>query len=197
MSNASKKYGKLILILGPSGCGKGTIIKYIKKKYPSFIFPISYTTRNKRKNEKEGEVYHFISQPDFKEKIKNDELLEWAIVHQDNYYGTSKLEILKNLEKGKIVLREVDIQGAESIKKLVPKENLSIIFITTNSWNDLKDRIINRNTISSDELEKRHKSYIEESKYKSKADYIIHSINGDIPANNQQADEIITQIIKS
>jgi len=195
MNNASIFTGKLILILGPSGCGKGTSIKYLKKTHPEYAYPISHTTRPPRKNEKDGENYHFISKDEFKQKIKAGYFLEWAQVHQDNYYGTDKAEILNALKKGKTIIREIDIQGAQSASKLIPKRNLSKIFISTKSWSDLEERIRNRSSISKDEINKRHNSYKLETKYANKCEHTIFTKNGDPGYTNKIIEDIIAKEI--
>jgi guanylate kinase len=186
--------GKLILILGPSGCGKGTLIKYLKENHPDFSYPASYTTRVKRPNEVEGDVYHYISKDEFKTKIEADEFLEWAIVHQDNYYGTSKKDIIDGLKAGETVVREVDIQGVESITKLLPKENYSTIFIITPTWEELAERIKNRAAISDEELENRRQSYLTEKEFEPKADHVILSETGNIDQAFIDLEQILTQI---
>lgn len=192
--SASAYPGKLILILGPSGSGKGTIIKYLKETHPEFIFPISYTTRSARPNEKDGEVYHFISKEEFQDKIAQDELLEYAIVHEDNYYGTIKSEILTPLKEGKTVIREVDIQGVESILEILKNQKVYTLFITTPSWEDLEKRIKERAEISDEELEKRENSYKKEIVHKSKCDYLLENEYGKQEDAFAAIDKIIKEI---
>lgn len=191
-----KRYpGKFILILGPSGSGKGTVIGYLKSNYPNLVFPASYTTRDKRPKEVEGEVYHFITKDAFKAKIKANDFLEWAIVHADNYYGTDKNEIIQNLKKGKNVLREVDIQGVKSIQKLIHPQNIITIFITTDSWTKLEKRIKGRSNISPEELEHRKKSYEKEIKFAKKCNFTVFSEDGQINKTNQEVLDIIKKSI--
>lgn len=198
MSNSASTFpGKLILILGPSGSGKGTIIQYIKKNYPDFVFPRSYTTRDMRPGEKDGEVYHFISKEEFKAKIQNGEFLEYAVVHQDNMYGTIKSEIMTPLQEGKTVVREVDVQGVESIWDKFGKENVTTIFITTPSWDDLRDRILGRADMTFEELEKREESYYNEMKFAALCDHVIESITGQIDKALAKTKQIIDAIIIS
>jgi guanylate kinase len=189
--------GKLILILGPSGTGKGTVINHLKKQFPEIIFPASYTTRAMRPNEQNGEVYHFITKEEFKTKIENDDFLEWAIVHGDNYYGTDKKEILENLAQNKTILREVDIQGVHSLQKIIPKDKIFTIFITTDSWEKLEKRIKLRANMITDELKQRKESYQTEIKYKDEMNYTLYSEDNQIEECNQQAEEIIRQIQNS
>ena len=107
----------LIVISGPSGAGKGTIIKEVLKRKPEIIYSVSYTTRQKREGEENGKDYFFISKEKFEEMIKNGEFLEWAKVY-DYYYGTSKEFVLKRLREGKDVILEIEIQGARKVREV-------------------------------------------------------------------------------
>lgn len=167
--------GKLFLIVGPSGSGKGTIINELKRKYAGFSYPVSYTTREPREGEEDGEVYNFITKAKFEEMIANDEFLEYAIVHSDNYYGTSKQDIMDPLEAGAVVVREVDIQGFHSIRKLVPVENLVSIFMKVSDLEDLEQRIMRRSDLSADELEKRMDSAKKELAQADDCDYQVEN----------------------
>ena len=160
--------GKLYLIIGPSGAGKGTIIEALKTRMPDLIFPLSCTTRTIRSGEKEGEVYNFISKEEFLRKIEANDFLEWAHVHsRDHFYGTLKNPILDALGQNKKILREVDMQGAESISKIIPKTNLCLIFITVPNSEILEKRILSRSPMEKDELEKRKLSFIKEMEFSS------------------------------
>jgi len=171
--------GKLFLILGSSGSGKGTVLSALRQKHKDWIFPLSCTTRDKRPHEKDGEVYNFISKKEFQVKIDAGEFLEWATVHQDNRYGTLKKPILEALEAGKTVVREVDVQGLYSIRDLIPEDQLISIFLTVKSWDVLKARILKRSKISDDEMGKRHESYLRESKWATECDFVVESVEGD------------------
>ncbi len=170
--------GKLFLILGPSGSGKGVTIQCLREKFKNAFFPVSCTTRPKRPGEKEGEVYHFLSKAEFEKRLKAGEFLEWAIVHNDNYYGTLKKPILDTLSQGSMVIREVDMQGVQSIRNLLPREQVCAIFITTASWEILRDRIMRRNNEPQDELERRHQSYLKEMEFSKQCDYVVESMEG-------------------
>ncbi len=156
--------GVFVLLSGPSGSGKGTVLAGLKKRNPDFVFPLSLTTRKPRPKERHGEVYKFVSPDEFQKAISDGLFLEWAIVHGKHYYGTLKQPIMEAMNKGKIVVREVDVQGVDSIKKILPKDQLLTIFLTTPSWDDLKKRILGRAEMSDDELERRRQSYLKESK---------------------------------
>lgn len=183
--------GKLFLILGPSGSGKGTVISHLHKEFPDAVFPLSCTTRVPRPGERDGDVYHFLTKEKFQEKIDAGEFLEWAVVHHDNFYGTLKQPILDAIAKGKIVIREVDIQGVESIRKILPKEKVVAIFITAPSWENLKHRILARSKISESELKQREASFAREMKFSNKCDFVVMSEEGKIKEYCEKVAEII------
>ncbi|MBU1445882.1 guanylate kinase [Patescibacteria group bacterium] len=184
--------GKLFLIVGPSGVGKGTIIKLIKEKYPDFDYPISATTRDIRPGERDGETYHFINKLKFEKMIKNGELLEYAIVHGEEYYGTLKKSIMKALTAGHVVIREVDMQGCESIKRVLPKENLVSIFLTVPNKEDLISRILKRGKLPQEEIKRRMESAEKEfAKGGRICDYPVDSLNGKVDECFKQVEKII------
>lgn len=172
--------GKLILILGPSGSGKGTVIDFLRRKFPQAIFPVSCTTRPPRPAERDGEVYHFLTQEDFNKKIEVGEFLEMAVVHHDYMYGTLRQPILDALEAGKLVIREVDMQGVTSIQKILPRSSVVSIFITAPSWENLKHRILKRSKISDEDLAQREKSFKREMEFSRACDYVVMSEDGKI-----------------
>lgn len=181
------------MILGPSGSGKGTVISYLRQKFPQAVFPVSATTRVPRPNEKNGEVYHFLSKEEFKKRIGAGEFLEWAIVHNDNMYGTLKKPILDALALGKIVIREVDMQGVESIRKLLPAERVSAIFITAPSWENLRARILKRSQLPSAELLSREESFKREMQFATDCDFIVKSEENKIQEYCQEVADIISK----
>lgn len=183
--------GKLILILGSSGSGKGTALAALRERHPEFVFPLSCTTRSKRPNERSGEVYNFISKDEFERKIEQGEFLEYAVVHQDNYYGTLKTPILKALEEGKTVIREVDVQGLRSIREIIPRENLVSIFLTVPDWETLQQRILKRAAMSIEEMERRYKSYLHELTWILECDYVIESVSGEIEKLAEDVEEVL------
>ena len=182
------KKGKLILIIGPSGVGKGTAIKQIRQLCSQLFFPTSYTTRSMRQGEKDGETYNFITKPEFEKMIKQDAFLEYQLVHKTNYYGTDKQTIIDNINSGKVVLREMDLQGVQDVLSKQWPFEIKTIFITTDSWETLEQRIRQRSEISEQELANRKQSFQKEMEYLEKADYVVYSIQGEI-------DEMIESLI--
>lgn len=188
--------GKLFLIVGPSGSGKGTVISRLKEKYSGFVYPISYTTREPRDGEAEGEVYHYISRDEFKKMIDEGEFLEYAIVHSNNYYGTSKKDILDPLKDGAVVIREVDIQGFHSIKEIVPNENLISIFMKVPDLEDLKARILRRGEMTDDELQRRMDSALKETSQADQCNYQVPNKWGEIDESVGAVEAIVLKEIE-
>lgn len=172
--------GKLILILGSSGSGKGTVLKALRENHPEYVFPLSCTTRDPRPGEVDGEVYRFVEKDEFKRRIDEGDFLEWAVVHGENFYGTLKESIMEPLSEGKTVIREVDVQGLRSIRELIPAENLRSIFLTVDAWETLRRRILNRSKLPEDELERRRQSFLIESEWAEECDTVIQSREGEI-----------------
>lgn len=183
--------GKVILVSGPSGVGKGTVIRMLKEKFPEFVFPLSGVTRKMRAGEKNGEVYEFMSKDEFELGIKNGMFLEWAFVHGKNYYGTLKKPILDALKDGKIVVREVDIQGVHSIIDILPKENLVTIFLKPKDNEDLISRIVKRGKLPADEMNRRMESASKELKASSRFDYQVFNLDGEVDKCFEEVVDII------
>ena len=123
------KQGKIILISGPSGVGKKTIIDLLKtNENLNLSYSISYTTREKRKTEINGKDYFFISVEEFKQKIKNGDFLEYA-VFCNNYYGTDKNQVISMINNGFNVILEIEVQGAKNVLNIIPKNSIISIFI--------------------------------------------------------------------
>jgi len=157
----SKFKGKIFVISAPSGTGKTTILKELKKEISDIEPIITYTTRKQRPGEKNKIDYYFISQKTFLKKIKENKFLEWAKVY-DNYYGTPKDKVEKVLKKGKKILLTLDTQGGRNIKKLFPSAIL--IGILPPSFKEQERRIRERKGISEEEIKKRLKEAKQERK---------------------------------
>ncbi|OIP79843.1 guanylate kinase [Candidatus Peregrinibacteria bacterium CG_4_9_14_0_8_um_filter_44_15] len=171
--------GKLFLILGSSGSGKGTVLAGLRDRHPEFVFPKSCTTRKPRENKTGEEVYHFVSKDEFKKMIDEGDFLEWAQVHGEHYYGTMKQPIMDALNAGHIVVREVDVQGLRSIREIIPESHIVSIFLTVGSWDELKARILNRSEMSAGELERRHQSFLTEKEWETECDHVLLTKTGE------------------
>ncbi len=147
--------GKLFVFSAPSGSGKTTIVKHLlAQEKLGLAFSISATSRAPRGEEKEGKEYYFISLKEFKNKIKNDEFLEWEEVYRDNFYGTLKTEVERIWAKKKHVIFDIDVVGGLRIKKKFPKETLAV-FVKPPSVDELKRRLKKRQTESEDKINMR------------------------------------------
>lgn len=175
----------IIVLSGPSGSGKTTLIHKMMAKYSDIQFSISHTTRPKRENEIEGKDYYFINTERFEEKIRQNEFVEWARVH-NNLYGTSIEGIKSKLDSGKDLLVDLDIQGAKSLHKEFP-EAISILIVPP-SLAILRQRLREREKKIDKEIQMRLDMAIEELKEYKMYDYII------VNNNLQEAFSILNSI---
>ena len=184
-----KKNGNIIVIAAPSGTGKTTIIKAILKLMPDVVYSISATTREKRYNEVDGKDYFFIDEETFKQKIDNQQFVEWEKVY-DYYYGTPKFFVEKVIWEGKSILLEVDVKGALAIKNVYPEAKL--IFILPPSLEELEKRLRERKTESETDFQKRIERAKMELSLKDKFDYFI--VNNNLNTAILEAKEVIEKI---
>lgn len=164
------KRGSLIVISGPSGAGKGTIVKELLKKENMWL-SISATTRTKRALEIDGVDYYFLDDIKFQKMIEENAFLEYAEVHNHKFYGTPKEPILDKLSNGIDVILEIDIVGAKKIKETYPEA--IFIFIVPPSMSELKRRLIGRNTESKDKIIERFQTAYKEINEISKYNYVV------------------------
>ncbi len=179
-----KNLKKLIILTGPSGVGKGTVVKEILEKDKSICLSVSATTRSPRKGEKEGENYFFLSEENFKKMINKNLFLEWA-EFAGNYYGTPLSFVKDKIEEGFIVLLEIEVEGAKQIKDKFP-DSLSI-FILPPTKEELERRIRNRGTEKEEAINRR----LSRSTYE-----IASSDEFDFKLTNRDVDETAERIIK-
>ncbi|GAA4895942.1 guanylate kinase [Flaviramulus aquimarinus] len=155
MNQKNKKQGKLIVFSAPSGSGKTTIVRHLLGIDDlNLEFSISATSRTKRGKEIDGQDYYFLSAKAFKNKIKNDEFLEWEEVYRDNFYGTLKTEVERIWAKGKNVIFDIDVSGGLRIKRKFPEQTLAV-FVKPPSIDELKIRLKKRKTESEDKINMR------------------------------------------
>lgn len=180
----------LIVISGPSGAGKDTVMQRMKERGLPFHFVVTATTRPKRPNEVHGKDYFFITKEEFARMIEQDELIEYAIVYGD-YKGIPKEQVRAALASGKDVVMRLDVQGAETVRKLAPEAIL--IFITTASEEELVRRLQERKTETSEELALRIATARKELQRIEAFDYVI--VNSDFHLD--QTVDVIRSIIEA
>lgn len=180
----TQKSGKLFIITGPSGVGKGTILERFFKENKNIIYSISQTTRKPRPGEVHGINYFFVTNEEFQKSIKNDELLEWA-KYSDNYYGTRKDFVLNALEKGTDVILEIETHGAQEIMAKFP--DCVTIFFTPPNFDELEKRLRGRNTEDEEHIQKRLNQVKEELEKAEIYKYIIENDEVENALNKLQA----------
>lgn len=172
---AASTPGILFVVSSPSGGGKGTLIQLVLKELTNISYSVSYTTREPRAGEVNGREYFFVETEEFKQMIDRNEFLEWAVVH-GKLYGTSRNQVARELNSGRDIILEVDVQGAASVRRLLP-ESVSI-FILPPSPALLRERLTARGTDSEEQLELRLQNAPVEMKDHTEFDYVI--INYDV-----------------
>jgi len=180
------KKGFLLVISGPSGVGKGTVLHDLMNTQENLVYSVSATTRKKRDGEIEGVSYFYLNHDEFEKMIAEDKFLEYAQVH-NNYYGTPKEFVEKKINEGKIVILEIDVQGALNIKKNT--DNGVFIFLAPPSLKELKKRIVGRGTETDEDIKIRMNNAKKELEYIKDYDYIV--INDHLNSAITSVNEII------
>jgi guanylate kinase len=169
--------GRLVVLAGPSGVGKSTVVKALRPELPSLFFSVSVTTRRPRPGEVEGRDYHFVSEAEFDRMIDSDDLLEWAEIHRGLHRsGTPAAPVAQHLAAGDPVLIEVDLAGARAIK--AARSDALMVFLTPPSWDDLVSRLASRGTESPEVVERRLATARDE--LAARAEFDISVVNDDI-----------------
>ncbi len=182
-----KNRGQLIVISGPSGCGKGSVIEKVLESTNLHLWlSISTTSRQVRNNDIPGKTYNFVSKENFEKMIKEDYFLEYA-EYSGNYYGTPKSTIEEKLENGIDVILEIEIQGALKIKEI--RKDALFIFILPPSMRELKRRLEGRNTESKEKILKRFKTAYREINEVAKYNYVV--INDEMEEASKKINSII------
>lgn len=185
--------GKIIVIVAPSGTGKSTLIKKVKAEFSELLESVSYTTRKIREGETDGISYNFIDEETFLKMKDDNEFIEWAQVHS-NYYGTSKTFVEGELEKGKNLLFDLDVQGADSFKAYF-KDKAQIIFIAPPSILELEKRLRGRGTDSTGVINLRLENAKREVLRKDDYDYCVKNEELEVAFNDLK--DTITKILNS
>lgn len=181
------KRGILTVVSGFSGAGKGTLMKALMEKYDNYALSISATTRNPREGEVDSREYFFKTTEEFEKMIDNGDLIEYA-KYVSNYYGTPRQYVEEQLENGKNVILEIEMQGALDIKERFP--DTLLLFVTPPSAKQLQSRLTGRGTETSEVIDARMKRAIEEVDYMKDYDYLI--INDDLDTCMEELHSIIS-----
>ncbi|WP_028278655.1 guanylate kinase [Arthrobacter sp. H5] len=144
---------RLTVLAGPTAVGKGTVSTFIRDNYPEVWLSVSATTRPPRPGEVEGVHYFFVSASDFDQLVESGEMLEWAVVHGRNRYGTLRSAVNAAMAEGKSVLLEIDLQGARQVKESMPEANF--VFLAPPSWDEMVRRLVGRGTETEHEQQQR------------------------------------------
>ncbi len=169
-----KTKGTLYVISGPSGVGKGTICKEIIKRHPGLSVSVSATTRPMRQEDINGVTYHFKTQDEFLKMIDEGGFLEWT-VYNENHYGTPIAPVQKALDGGKDFILEIEVDGAQNVRKVFP--DAVLIFIDAPSFEELKSRLLGRGSETPESIEGRINRAKEEILLKDKYDYVVINDN--------------------
>lgn len=178
--------GSLVIISAPSGTGKSTICRKLLQRRKDLRYSISCTTRDPRPGEKDGKHYFFLNRDEFKRKIRRNEFLEWAVVH-DEYYGTPRRFIEETLKDGNSILLAIDVQGAAAIRRKMP--DAVLIFLSPPSLESLRERLAARRD-SSESVAKRLANSKDEMSAAKNFDYLV--VNDDLEKAVEQIESILT-----
>lgn len=178
--------GKIFVISGPSGVGKGTLLGMLLKRHPQIKFSISATTRKPRAGEAHGVNYFFVEREDFLASVENEEFLEWA-EFAGNYYGTYQRFVENIVAQGEDIALEIEVQGAMQVRKKLPEA--IFIFIKPPSIKELESRLMKRNTETAQLIDKRLAVASKELESADDFDYVV--INDDIESALKQLEDII------
>jgi guanylate kinase len=184
----AKETGYLIVISGPSGAGKDSVVQKLLEKNKNMVLSVSMTTRAPRRGEEEGKDYFYVTKEHFLEEVDKGNFLEYANVYGTDYYGTPKDKVLNNIKKGKDVILVIDIQGALKVKEVMPES--IFIFIMPPSMKELKNRLIRRDTETPEKILSRFKTAYKEINEATKYNYVV--INDKIGKAAKKVESIIT-----
>ena len=186
-TNPEHRVGKLFVLSGPSGAGKGTLREHALQDIPNLVYSISCTTRRPRPGELDGREYRFITHEQFTAWVEEGRFLEYAHVH-DDMYGTLKADVIRELDAGNNVLLEIDVQGALQVREKMP--DALLVFVDVSSIEELERRLRDRHTETEAALQVRLANAVRERELKREYDYIV--VNDDLDAACRELREIIT-----
>ena len=185
MPGQPSQAARLTVLAGPTAVGKGTVSADIRARYPQVWLSVSATTREARPGEIDGVHYHFVGPARFEEMVERGELLEWAVVHGQNSYGTPRAAVEEELAAGVPALLEIDLQGARQVRATMP--DARFVFLAPPSWEELERRLVGRGTEGAEERERRLATARVELAAESEFDHVI--VNDDV---HRATDEIMS-----
>jgi guanylate kinase len=184
--NRTQQRGRLVVLAGPSGVGKSSVVHALRELYPELWFSVSATTRAQRPGEVDGRDYHFVGPAEFDRMIADGELLEWASIHRGMHRsGTPRTPIERRVEAGLHALVEVDLAGARALRATVPEAFL--VFLAPPSWEDLVERLTGRGTETPEVVDRRLRTAKEELAARDEFDAVV--VNTDV---KRAAKELLT-----
>lgn len=185
--------GKVIIVSAPSGAGKTSIVRHLLEQVPDLKFSISATTRPKRDYEIDGKDYYFLTPEQFKERLANDEFLEWQEVYADQFYGSLKSEVERIWSNGQAVIFDVDVLGGLNIKNFYGDEALSV-FIEPPTMEELANRLKKRGTETEESLKKRIDKAEYELSFAPQFDKIV--LNDDLATAQQEMIDLVRDFLE-
>lgn len=187
-----KKQPRLIIVIGPTAVGKSSILERMLKDFPELVDLITYTARPMRAGESEGHPYHFVSEERFKQLIEQDFFIEWAYVH-GRHYGTPRDQVEQSAERNQVVVADIDVQGAKSIRRAYPQT--VTIFLMPPSIDALRQRFLKRGITSEADLAKRLESARVEMEQAKDFDHVI--VNDEFEQAYAEIRKIIEKVLKN
>jgi guanylate kinase len=176
---------RLTVLAGPTAVGKGTVSTYIRDHYPEVWLSVSATTREPRPGEQDGVHYFFVGPDEFDRLVATGDMLEWAVVHGRNRYGTLRRTVERAMADGKSVLLEIDLQGARQVKESMPEA--TFVFLTPPSWDEMVRRLVGRGTETAEEQQQRLETAKLELAAEPEFDFTV--VNDDV---QRAADELVS-----
>lgn len=183
----AQSHPRVTVLAGPTAVGKGTVSTYIRNNYPEVWLSVSATTRPPRPGEEDGVHYFFVGPEEFDSLVAGGNMLEWAVVHGRNRYGTIRGKVEEAAAAGKSVLLEIDLQGARQVKESMPEAKF--VFLAPPSWEELVRRLVGRGTETAEEQQRR----LDTAKLElaAEAEFDVTIVNDDI---RRAADELVSQM---
>jgi len=179
--------GRLTVLAGPTAVGKGTVAAYVREHHPEVWISVSATTRKPRPGELNGVHYWFVSDEEFDRMIAEDDLLEWALVHGQNRYGTPRQPVDLALASGRPAMLEIDLQGARQVRETMP--GALFVFLEPPSWEELVRRLVGRGT--EDEAERERRLATARAELAAEREFDATVVNHTIPAAAEQLVELM------